>query len=370
MNRRDFCKRTVTWLISLGVAPQLARLLAGDDLDVPAVEVKWHKKLPGKKIQCGVCPMNCILADGEVCFCRTRMNRGGTCYNMAYANPSVVGIDPVEKGPFFHYRPGTKAFALGTSGCNLRCLYCQNWEQSQKMPIETENLALPAANVLTEAKGGGCDNIMFTYTEPVMYSEYALDISRLARKQGYKLQVVTAGYANPEPFAELLAEVDACSFALKGFSEAFYKKVCGQSLKPILEALKVARKSKVWLELVTLIVPGYNDGQDEIKQLSRWVVNELGPDIPLTFSRFFPQYRLKELSPTPLATLESSRETALAAGLRYVYLANVGIHSASNTYCPKCKMEVITRSSFAVKENRIKDGGCPGCKEKIPGVWV
>ncbi|MBI4858663.1 MAG: AmmeMemoRadiSam system radical SAM enzyme [Candidatus Riflebacteria bacterium] len=368
-DRREFCRQAASWLISLGVAPQLARLMAQEP-DVPVVPVTWSKPLDGKKIQCFVCPMNCILADGEVCFCRARLNRGGKCYNMAFGNPSVVGIDPIEKGPLYHYLPGTKAFAMGTSGCNFRCLYCQNWEQSQKMAIETENIDLKPEMVLPEVKAGDCQSIMFTYTEPIMFQEYCLEVSKLARAQGYRLQVASAAFANPEPFKELMNSVDAATLALKGFTETFYRKVCGQSLKPVLTAIKAARETKVWLELVNLVVPGYNDNLDEMKAMTAWIARELGPDTPLHLSRFFPQYKLKMLSPTPIAVLEKCREIAMAEGLRFVYLANVGIHPASNTYCPRCKMEIVSRAAFAVREVKIKDGACPGCQEKIPGVWA
>lgn len=366
--RRTFVRSSVAWLIGAGMSPALARALAGEERSGAAV-VRWHKKLEGSKVQCLVCPLECVLADGEVCFCRTRMNRSGTCYNMAYNNPSVVGVDPIEKGPFAHYLPGTKAFALGTSGCNLRCQYCQNFELSQKMPVETENLELAPAQVVSETRAEKCRNVMFTYTEPVAFHEYALEVAKEARRAGYRVQAATAAFARPEPFVELVSALDAVSISLKGFTEEFYKKVCGQSLAPVLEAIKAARSTRVWIEIVNVVLPGYNDAPDDIRRMCRWIATEIGPDTPLHLARFFPAWRLKDLVPTPIATLESARRIALEEGLRFVYLANVGLHPATSTRCPGCQAEVMLRDGLVLRENRLVNGACPSCAVKLPGVW-
>lgn len=328
--------------------------------------------LGDRVVQCRLCPKNCVLQDGERCFCRTRVNEGGTLYCDAYNAVAFFHFDPIEKGPLNHVLPGTKAFAMGTAGCNLRCLYCQNWQLSQVRPRDASSRSYTASDLVGAVKRNKKARfIAFTYTEPVVYLEYMLETSRAAREAGIRSNMVTAGYINPEPLRAVCPQVDAFTVALKGFEEAFFEKVLASRLAPVLEALRIIKGEGRWLELVTLLVPGYNDSPGEIKALSGWVARTLGPDVPLHFARFWPAYRLNQLAQTPEETLFRAHDIALGEGLRYVYVANIpGGHPANNTYCPSCRRAVIRRVGFDLLENLLSAGGVCPCGTRIPGIWA
>jgi pyruvate formate lyase activating enzyme len=326
----------------------------------------------GGEIQCHLCPRACILAEGERCFCRTRFNEGGVLFCDAYNVPAFFHVDPIEKGPLHHVLPGARAFALGTAGCNLRCMYCQNWQVSQAAPAQARHQVYTAQELVAAARRGLKTRfVAFTYTEPVAYLEYMLEIARAARDAGLRTNMVTALYINPRPLKDVCPLVDAFTVALKGFEETFFDKVLASRLKPVLEALKVIRGEGRWLELVTLLVPGYNDSADEVKRLSGWVARELGEEVPLHFARFWPAYKLTNLAQTPEETLFTAHATARAEGLRYVYVANLpGGHPANNTYCPSCRKAVVRRIGFDLSENLLDaTGRCP-CGTRIPGIWA
>lgn len=333
-------------------------------------EGRHYKKLSGRRIQCFVCPLNCILEDGDTCFCQTRTNVGGTLYNFAYNNPCVLNIDPVEKGPLYHVLPGTQALALGTAGCNLRCLYCQNWSVSQRRPSQTHNFDLTARSIPAYARKKSCRVVSCTYTEPVAFYEYVYDLAVSARTAGLHTHVASAAFINPQPMRELCGVADSFTLAIKGFNQEFYKKVCGTELGPVLEAIKVVKEEGRWLEIVTLVVPTLNDDRKSIESECRWIAENLGTDVPLHFARFYPEHRLKNLPPTPQSTLEQALEIAKGSGLKYVYLANLPGHPANNTYCPKCGDAVVKRVGLKTLSVDLTGGKCRRCGTSVPGLWV
>jgi pyruvate formate lyase activating enzyme len=321
-----------------------------------------------RKVQCGLCPRLCVLAPGERGFCRARENLDGELVTLVYGNPCAVHIDPVEKKPLSHVLPGTKTFSIATAGCNLRCRFCQNWEISQRPPEETSNYHLPPAAVVEQAVRHNCPSISYTYTEPMVFYEYAYDTSVLARQRGLKNILVTAGYINEKPLRELCPVIDAANVDLKG-DEEYYRKVVGGTLPPVLRTLEIMRKMGVWVEVTNLIVPTLNDRTDRIEWLAGWVHDHLGAETPLYFSRFQPLYQLRNLPPTPVETLRRAREIALGQGLRYVYTGNIPGDPGENTICPNCHKTVIGRIGYLIRENNLKDGKCGFCGQEIAGLW-
>lgn len=336
-------------------------------------EARFYTKLQNNEINCNLCPHNCYLLPDDRGFCRTCVNKNGKLYSITYGNPCSVHIDPIEKKPLFHFLPGTKAFSLSTAGCNLRCLFCQNWEISQFEPEETNNIDLMPdktvyAVLYEKNKDSSVKTITYTYGEPVAYYDYMLDTAKIAKQNNIKNVVITAGYINEEPLKELAKTVDAIKIDLKGFNENFYRKVTSSELSHTLNAIKTTYKNS-WLEIVNLIVPTLNDDMEEIKQMAEWL-KSVNKDIPLHFSRFSPQFKLPHLPPTPMETLLKAREVALDAGLNYVYIGNVPHGDYENTYCPKCKQVVIERYGYFITKYLIKDGKCTVCEEKIAGVFA
>ncbi|MFQ6059350.1 MAG: AmmeMemoRadiSam system radical SAM enzyme, partial [Anaerolineae bacterium] len=323
----------------------------------------------GSHVKCQLCPKGCVISEGHRGDCRVRENRGGKLHTMVYGNPCAVHIDPIEKKPFFHFNPGTPAFSIATAGCNLHCLYCQNWTISQVPPEETDNYDLPPEDVVALALDKGCPSIAYTYAEPTVFYEYMLTTARLGRAKGVRSVVISAGYMNPGPLRDLCRAVDAIKIDLKGFNKEFYKKVCFATLEPVLESIKTVHEEGVHLEIVNLVVPTLNDDPDELRDMARWIMDNVGPDVPLHFSRFYPQYKLKNLPPTPVESLERAREVALDAGIHYVYIGNVPGHPGNQTYCARCGKIIIRRLGFAVMEYHIADGQCEFCGQPIPGVW-
>lgn len=347
----------------------------------------------GRNVQCKVCPNNCTLAPGDRSHCRNKVNMEGTLYTMAYANPCTFHVDPIEKKPLFHFLPGTPSFSLATSGCVFRCLNCQNWEISQKKPEETKDctgpefrLRLPLPRGITQselsrlslfpddlaavAQALRCPSISYTYSEPTAYYEYALDCCRAARARGVKNVLVTCGSIEERSFRDLAQHVDAAHVDLKGFDEQTYRKLNSGKLNTILNILKIYHSLGIWFELINLVVPTYTDDLEMIRRMCGWILDNLGPDRPLHFSRFHPQHKLDYLPPTPVETLVRAREIATAAGLRYVYIGNVrDVPDAETTFCPGCRKAVVKRDIFAVTELELEAGRCKFCQTKIAGIW-
>lgn len=321
--------------------------------------------------QCKLCPFRCFLPEGSRGICRVRMNVGGKLRTLVYAQPVSVHIDPIEKKPVYHMFPGSKIFSIATVGCNLRCSFCQNWEISQAYPEQARasGTIMSPAQVVEAAIENNCQAIAYTYSEPAVFFEYVLDTAKLAKQRGLKNVLVSAGYINPEPLRELAPYLDVVKIDLKGFNQGFYRRVVGGDLEYVLVTLKELHKLNVLTEVVNLVVPTLNDDMGEITRMAEWIYNNLGPDTPLFFSRFGPQYKLANLPATPVETLEEARAIALKAGLRYVYIGNVPGHSGENTYCPRCGKVLIRRYGYAILENNIKNGKCVFCGEEIPGIW-
>lgn len=328
-----------------------------------------HIPHTGVYVRCNLCPHHCMIADGERGTCRVRENQGGRLYSMVYGNPCAVHVDPIEKKPFFHFLPGAAAFSIATAGCNLRCLYCQNWSISQSPPEETENIDLAPEYVVRYAKEAGAPVIAYTYSEPTAFYEYMLATAQLARKADIRSAVISAGFIDPEPLRELCKAVDAIKVDLKGYDEGFYREVCGAELGPVLDAIRVIHESGVHLEIVNLVVPTLNDDPRQLRLLARWVANELSPDVPLHFSRFYPQYKLTNLPPTPVESVDGAREIAREEGVKFVYVGNVPGDPGNNTYCPSCGRVIIGREGFSVTEMHLRGSTCGYCGTQIPGVW-
>jgi pyruvate formate lyase activating enzyme len=333
-------------------------------------EALWYQKLDDGKgtVKCALCPRRCTIPDGGSGFCRARKNFAGTLTSLGYALPCSINVDPIEKKPFFNFHPSTRSLSFACAGCNLRCKFCQNWEISQLSPLESRNYLTPVAQVPAMATAQGCKSVAFTYTEPVTFFEYMLDVARAARAKGVLAITHSNGYINPEPQAELCRHLDAANIDLKGFSEKFYDSVCEGALAPVLSALKNFRQRGVWLEVTNLVIPGYNDSPAMIAEMCGWIRQNLGEQTPVHFSRFFPLYKMSAVPPTPVKTLEMARETALQAGLHYPYIGNVPGHPGASTYCPKCRKVVIQRSGFSVLETHLQGDRCSFCSRKIDGA--
>jgi pyruvate formate lyase activating enzyme len=347
--------------------PPIGATFEGGEL--PAREASWYRRLADRRVECQLCPRGCQVADLERGGCGVRENRGGTYYTLAYGLACTVHRDPIEKKPFFHVLPGSAALSFATAGCNVECKFCQNWEISQFRPEQVRSYWMPPEELAAAARRSGTPLLAATYSEPVVFWEYVRDTASAARKQGVRTTVVSNGYIQEQPLNDVLPLLAAVKVDLKAFSEDFYRDVVRGELKPVLKTLESVKSSGVWLEVVVLLIPTLNDSEAEVRALSRWVRATLGPDVPVHFSRFHPTYRLTNLPPTPLSTLEQALAVAHAEGLHYVYLGNVPGHPAESTYCPKCGAVLLRRVGFTVTENKLRDGRCPACETQIPGVW-
>jgi pyruvate formate lyase activating enzyme len=322
-----------------------------------------------KVVRCRLCPRECLVPDGGRGACGVRENRGGVYYSLVYGQPASTNVDPIEKKPFFHFRPGTTAYSLGTAGCNLDCRFCQNWELSQSRPEQMESAYTPPEEIVRRAQRSGARSIAFTYNEPTVFNEYVRDVSAAAKGSGLGRVVVSNGYIQAQPLHELLPELDAIKIDFKSFAEGFYRDVCSAHLRPVLDTLERIRASGTWLELVMLTIPTLNDDPAMVKAMCRWIVQKLGPDVPVHFTRFHPMYKLLDLPSTPVATLERSRRIALDAGIHFAYAGNVPGHPGENTYCPSCGATLIERAGYTIVRNDVGSGACPKCGAKIPGRW-
>ena len=320
-------------------------------------------------LQCEKCPQGCLLSDGDVGFCRSRVASDSKIYSIAYGNPCAVHIDPIEKKPFFHFLPTTHAFSIATAGCNLRCLNCQNWQISQVSPKESENVDLMPAEVVKACINSGSESIAYTYSEPTTFFEYAYDTAKLAREQKIHNLLKSNGFINEKPLRYLCKVLDAANIDLKIFDEETYKKLSSGKLAPVLRTLKVLREEGVWLEITNLVIPTWTDNFDTIKRMCEWLYSNSLSDAPLHFSRFTPLYKLSQLPSTPTETLEKAHAIAKESGIKFVYLGNVAGHWAENTYCPKCKKTIVERRVFTILSNHIEKGKCKFCGERISGVW-
>ncbi|MEA3400748.1 MAG: AmmeMemoRadiSam system radical SAM enzyme [Armatimonadota bacterium] len=378
MDRRSMLKLLVGGGLALGGAGALAGVVGSGLRGVESVagasdahEAMFYDKLPGGNVQCRLCPRGCAVGDGGRGVCGVRENRGGTYYTLVYGTAAAVNIDPIEKKPLFHYLPGSRAFSVGTVGCNMRCKDCQNWEISQIRPEQLDRpIPLSPETLVSKAREYDCEAVAFTYNEPTIFYEYMLDTAKLARQQGLKPVMISNGYINREPMLKLAPHLGAIKVDLKGFTTDFYNNYTGGTLEPVKMTIKRVQALGKWLEIVYLVVPTVNDDLDTIREMARWLKRAVGRGVPLHFSRFHPAYQLTKLPSTPVSTLEECRNAAREEGLDYVYLGNVPGHAGENTYCASCGEVVVRRYGFQVRETHVKpNGACRFCGNKIPGVW-
>jgi len=337
----------------------------------PGKEALYYRPLADGVVRCELCPNVCLIAPGVKGACHARQNKNGRLYSLTYGRPVAINIDPIEKKPLFHFLPGAAVFSLGTAGCNFHCRHCQNWEISQIDPEQIPTSYQSPEEIVAVAKKAKTKIIAFTYTEPTVFYEYMLDIARLAKKSGFKNIIVSNGYINPLPFKKLLPYIDGANIDLKGFTEDFYRRLTQGRLAPVLNNLKIIRKTGVHLEITYLIIPGENDNDKEISKMASWLKDNLGQDTILHFSRFYPSYKMLDHEITPKATITRARELALKAGLKYVYTGNLDDEIGQNTYF-KDGAVAIRRDGFSVLENNLGGGRhqTQKCRtETIPGVW-
>ena len=329
-----------------------------------------YKKANNNRVVCGICPNRCVLAPGDRSICRSKVNMDGTLYSLTFGNPCSVNVDPIEKKPLYHFKPRSKAFSIATTGCNFRCLNCQNWEISQAKPHEVRHHEFLPADVVKAARRAGSTSIAYTYSEAITFFEYMIDIARLARDKGIYNLWISNGYINREPLLELCRVLDGANINLKSFSDDIYKKLNGGRLQPVLNTFKTLHEEGIHFEVTNLVVPGYTDEADMVKEMCQWILKNLGPDYPLHFLRFFPRYKLDRLPSTPLSTLLQLRKLAMGEGIRYVYVGNVVHPEVNNTYCHHCKKLLIERIGYQIPIYNLDGNRCKFCNTVIPGQWT
>ncbi|MCX8028429.1 MAG: AmmeMemoRadiSam system radical SAM enzyme [Brevinematales bacterium] len=333
------------------------------------IVAKWWKK-EGNKVRCYLCPRYCLIGDGKTGFCFIRKNEGGILYSLGYARPVAINIDPIEKKPLFHFLPGTNILSLGTAGCNLGCLFCQNWDISKAKLDQVKSIYMSPEKIVEIALSYKTPSIAFTYNEPTIIGEYIIETAKIARKYGIKIVMVSNGYISKEAFYDIYQYVDGANIDLKAITEIFYNRITLSHLEPVKETLKRLKElGNVWFEITNLIIPTLNDSLKEFEELSEWILDNLGDSVPLHFTAFHPDYKLNNLPRTPKETLIKARNIAIQKGIKYVYTGNVWYEEGSTTYCPDCKEPLIIRSWHDVLKNKIKDNKCPKCRRKIDGLW-
>lgn len=335
-------------------------------------EALFYENLENQKVHCFLCRHHCEINDGKRGICGVRENRGGTLYTLVYGFPCSHHVDPIEKKPLFHFYPGSKAFSIATVGCNFRCRHCQNHEISQirKDDGHIYGQRMTPSEVVEGALKSGCKSISYTYTEPTIFFEYALDCAKLSKEKDICSNFITNGYIEKEPLKTIRPYLDGANIDLKSFNHDFYKKVCGAELDNVLASIRTFRSLGIWIELTTLVIPGYNDSEDEFRAITRFIKNDLGTETPWHVSAFYPTYKLTDVSRTPAKTLQRAREIGFEEGLRYVYTGNIPGEDGENTYCWSCKKLVVGRYGYTISEYNIKDGACLFCGAIIDGVGM
>ncbi|HEY9760804.1 MAG TPA: AmmeMemoRadiSam system radical SAM enzyme [Oculatellaceae cyanobacterium] len=330
----------------------------------------WHEIDDGQRIYCDLCPRACKLKDGDRGFCFVRRNEGNKMVLTTYGLSTGFCIDPIEKKPLNHFLPGTSVLSFGTAGCNLGCQFCQNWSISKSREIELLSEKAGPEDIARAAQRLGCRSVAFTYNDPVIWAEYAIDVAKACHEVGLKTVAVTAGYITPEVRPEFYSVMDAANVDLKAFTELFYEKTTLAHLAPVLDTLRwLKHESNVWFEITNLMIPGHNDSVEEVEQMVQWISSNLGLDVPLHFTAFHPDFRMTDIPPTPPSTLTRARDQALAAGLKYVYTGNVNDKSRQSTYCPSCSKCVIERNWHELGQYRIRDGKCDSCQTPVAGIF-
>lgn len=358
---------------------QVSKNIAGEKEELESIiksknlslyESKYYDKLQDNKVECLLCPKDCIIETGKQGDCKTRINLNGTLYSLVYGRPVTIALDPIEKKPFFHFLPKETTLSIATAGCNMHCINCQNWQISQLNPFDMDVVRVVSPkDVVDLAIKNNSRIISYTYNDPVVYYEYVLDTAKIARQKNIKNVLVTAAQINEEPLKELCKYIDAATVDIKAFNEKFYRSYTTGKLAPALNALKIMKKEGVWLEVSNLVIPGANDSDGEIRKLCQWIKDELGDETPFHFLRFYPQYKLKNLPPTPEETMMKAYNIAKETGLKYVYIGNLPSEKEQDTFCPNCKNKIIEREGYRIKLLKVKKGKCEFCGYNIRGVW-
>ncbi|HWI64360.1 MAG TPA: AmmeMemoRadiSam system radical SAM enzyme [Symbiobacteriaceae bacterium] len=342
------------------------------------VPTKYWRAVEGDRIQCDLCPRHCQLSEGQQGLCFVRSRQGNEIVLTTYGRSSGFCVDPIEKKPLNHFLPGSSVLSFGTAGCNLTCKFCQNWSMSKSREMDTLADEASPEQIAAAAKRMGCASVAFTYNDPVIFHEYAIDVAQACRAAGVKAVAVTAGYVCPEPRAEFYQHMDAANVDLKGFTESFYERICGAQLRAVLDTLVYLKhQTNVWFELTTLLIPGENDSPEELDAMTRWVARELGPDVPMHFTAFHPDWKMTDKAPTPRSTLTRAREIAMHNGVRYAYTGNVHDSAAGSTYCHACGQLLIGRDWYELSDWHLTDDGrcrqcgttCAGVFAGPPGTW-
>lgn len=334
------------------------------------VRTEYWRRLEDGRLLCELCPRACKLNKGQrgLCFVRAREDDGVVL--TTYARSSGFAVDPIEKKPLNHFLPGTPAFSFGTAGCNLTCKFCQNWDISKSRQMDTLADGAGPDEIADTAERLGCRSVAFTYNDPVIFLEYARDVAAACKERGIRTVAVTAGYVNPAPRAEFFSFIDAANIDLKAFDDDFYRRIAGGRLEPVLDTIRYLRnETNVWFEITNLVIPGYNDADDQLRRMSDWIVEELGPDVPVHFSAFHPNYKMSDVPPTSRVTLRRARSIAKRAGVRHVYTGNVHDREGETTYCSGCGTALISRDWYQILSWNLIEGSCPDCGVRCAGVF-
>ncbi len=371
ISKREFVKRCLSLSSGMLCLPAKgASELLTEEEQVSGRKLAMFQEETPRGIMCRICPNECVLKEGELSQCNNRKVIRSRLYTLAYGNPCSANVDPMEKKPFYHFLPGSRAYSIATAGCNMACLNCQNWTISQVSPEKTRNFNLPPAKVVEECIANDCRSIAYTYTEPVSFYEYTYETAIMARKTGIKNILKTNGYINEEPLRQLCSVIDAANIDLKSFNNNTYIKLTGGKLQPVLDAMLIYKEMGIWLEITYLIVPSWTDNLNEIRQMCRWLSDNGFRSTPIHFSRFHPTHKLQQLPPTPLDTLERAARIASEEGLDFIYTGNVPGNQLADTRCPSCGTTIIKRQGYRISSNILIEGRCPKCSNTIQGIWA
>jgi pyruvate formate lyase activating enzyme len=384
MQRRTFLKYASLAAAGTGLSLNVFPPVAAQDqaAPLPRSETKqesderyvrpamFYEKLENNMIRCRLCPHQCRVAPGKRGRCRVRENRNGEYVTLVFGRAVALNNDPIEKKPFYHFLPGSMVLSVATAGCNIACKFCQNWQISQYPPEDVHAKYLGPEDLVRLAKDNNIPSLAFTYAEPTIFYEYVYETARLAAVNGIRCVVVSNGFIQPDPVRKLAPFLAAYKVDLKAFSDDFYRDFCSARLEPVLETLKTLAELGLWHEIVNLVLPTANDEADRIRALAEWVRQNLGVMVPLHFTRFHPMYKIRNLPPTPVSTLENCRQLALDTGLQYVYVGNVPGLPSGNTYCHHCGRQIVERVGLWSVDNQVQQGRCPDCRTIIPGVWT
>ncbi len=380
LSRRDFLRTGASFASSLCLLGLAGCSSQRDGPAAPVTEIEgkglvrpvralWFTELEGLRVRCQLCPRQCELENGSRGRCRVRENRDGELYSLAYGNPALVQEDPVERKPYFHVSPGSRALSISTAGCNLACKFCEVWDMALVAPEEVYAHDMPPQAVVDHALDSGVRALSYAFGEPVIFYEYMAEVAVLAKEAGLLNLLHTAGYIRPQPLQEISPLMDAANVDLKGFDPDFYREVVGGELEPVLNTLRLLKGQGVHLEVTNILIPTLNDDDETLRRMCQWIAEELGDDVPLHFARFYPLYKLSALPRTPVAALDRARSIALEVGLKFVYVARVTGHVGENTFCPECDQLIIERVGFVIEKMHLEAGRCRYCGANIPGAW-